>query len=102
MHTLPSDRDLIETIQLPEEMDCITQEWYNLLNQDRFSQCARSIQSHFRHYFCDTWIEENKRSLWDGNKETSLLGQALLKRYLTLFNPFIPFMTTYIDQNMFD
>ncbi len=101
MHTLPSTMDEIEAIPLPKEMMEITQEWYNLLNQDRFSQCARAIQSHFKHYFCDTWIEQNKRSLWDGDKETSLLGQALLKRYLILFNPFIPFITTYIDQNIF-
>lgn len=98
MHTENMEERNIDNIILPDEMINITNRWYSLLQHDKFSQCARELQHHFKNYYCDKWIEENKKDLWAGSHHTGLLGLAIMKRYMTLLNPFMPYITTSIDQ----
>lgn len=100
-HFIDNKKQIKEGIFISEEMDKITEIWYDLLSKDKFSQCSRQLQIHFRTYFCDYWIEKNKKELWNENNDIAIEGLMILSRYLILFNPFIPFITTSIDENIF-
>lgn len=98
---IDNKKDIKERDFISSEMDKITETWYDLLSKDKFSTCSRQLQNHFRSYFCDYWIEQNKKELWNNNKDIAIEGLMILQRYLILFNPFIPFITTSIDDLIF-
>lgn len=102
MHTQFLDRNSLKGKEIDsKEMSEIKEKWFFMLSENKFSQCAREIQNHFRSYFCDRWIEENKKELWAENKQIAIEGLLILKLYLCLLNPFIPFITTSIDENIY-
>lgn len=78
--------------------------YHELLSDEKFLQCARELQHLFWHDFCDKWIEENKKEIFNGNTQTMKEGIAILEAFLILFHPFIPFMTekinSYLDKNL--
>ncbi len=82
----------------PEDMSALSEQWYTLLMADRYPDAARLIQSSFRDDFCSRWIEDNKQALRDGNQALLQEGWSRYKRYLTLFHPFLPFLTTCLHQ----
>lgn len=76
--------------------------YHNLLSDEKFLQCARELQHLFWHDFCDKWIEENKKAIFDGNSEIMQEGIAILEAFLILFHPFIPFITEKINSHLDD
>lgn len=83
-----------------QELDALTRQWDEGLLACRFSGTARQLQSHFRDWFCSDWIERNKAACQAGEAETLALGLRLLHRYLALFHPFLPFITSELDKQL--
>lgn len=83
-----------------EALSQLTIEWYQLIQSDRFPDAARLIQAHFKDYFCRQWIEEHKHQMQSGCEKNLQEGWALYKIYLSLFHPFLPFLTTDLHHRL--
>ncbi len=68
------------------------------INNFRYGQAADHLRQQFWHKFCDQDIESLKEAAYDGDLQTISLLTTLLANYLTLFHPFIPFVTEAIWQ----
>lgn len=67
-----------------------------------FLNITRDIQYSFKHYFCDTWIEENKAEIWKGNTAIIKEGLNIFYNYLNILHCFIPFITEYLALHFFN
>jgi valyl-tRNA synthetase len=76
--------------------------YHHYLKEEKFLQCARELQHLFWHNFCDIWIEENKKEIFNSNHEALKEGIAILEAFLILFHPFIPFITEKINSYLGD
>lgn len=87
------------TSEWEKKLDDLTQAWDKLLLECRFSQAARLIQNHFRDEFCSIWIEQNKQHCREGGPELDL-GRRLFHRYMCLFHPFMPYLTSELSSKL--
>lgn len=60
----------------------------------------RRLQAHFRDAFCGGWLETHKEAWYAGDEATHAEGRAILARYLILFHPYLPFITSEIQERL--
>ncbi len=84
-----------------DKLISIQSEFIEHMNSYRFLEASRFIQHEFKSWFCDKWIEENKTSIQNGDKNTLNEGLFILEQLLTLLNPFCPFITQEILNELF-
>lgn len=84
-----------------EKLIKIQQQFINYMDNYKFLEASRFIQHEFKNWFCDIWIEENKQSIQNGEQKTIEEGLFILNQLLTLLNPFCPFITQEILNNMY-
>ncbi|MBP8591079.1 valine--tRNA ligase [Candidatus Shapirobacteria bacterium] len=70
----------------------------------RFGQAAEELYGFFWHEFCDVYLEQAKKRLYDesdpkGRKETLIVLTFVLKESLKLLHPFMPYVTEEIWTN---
>jgi len=71
----------------------------------RFDKASEALYEFFWHDFCDTYLEESKKSIFEpeSEKDKQKTQKILLKTLLTslkLLHPFIPFITEEIYQGL--
>lgn len=66
-----------------------------------FIELYHSLQNAFRHEFCDQWIENNKKSFFNGEKDIMEHGLYILSEFLNMFHCIIPFITEELYQTFF-
>jgi valyl-tRNA synthetase len=91
-----------ESSQAREMLSGLTNEWAAHLENDRYPDAARLIQSSFRDQFCGKWIEDNKPALRAGCLDTLELEWAIYFHYLALLHPFLPFLTTDLHRRLWN
>lgn len=84
-----------------EKLKEIELQFINYMNKYQFIEAARFIQHEFKSWFCDNWIEENKKSIQEGNIKSIQEGIFLLEQMLCMLNPFCPFITSDIKHCFF-
>lgn len=94
----PPPKDASTTSTPPEDMLPLTQSWAADLAADRYPDAARNLQASFRDAFCSTWIEQHKQALREGDADRLAEGWGRYQHYLTLFHPFLPFLTTELHR----
>jgi valyl-tRNA synthetase len=94
--------DIGERGETSEErgMEDLTKEWKIDLQSNAFPRLARKLQKSFTEEFCGSWIERSKNSLSDGDEQLQALGYRIFKRYLTLLHPFLPFLTSELQERL--
>lgn len=63
-----------------------------------FLNLIRELQFSYKHDFCDIWIEENKKDIFNGNINKIYYGLYIISEYMNMFNCFIPFITEKIGE----
>ena len=82
-----------------EKMEILKNEFIDSMEKRDFLNISRKLQHSFKHEFCDIWIEENKRAIFDGSEEILQHGLYILLSYINLFHCFTPFQTEYISNH---
>jgi len=82
------------------DLNRLTSSWADHFRKNEFSLAARLIQRHFKDFFCDEWIERSKEKLKGGDALLAAEGFSLLSRYLALFHPFCPFLTSQLHEQL--
>lgn len=67
--------------------------YHQLLDNEQFLTASTELYHLFKNEFCDKWIEENKRAIYDDNKEILIEGLCIYRQLLKYLHPFIPFIT---------
>lgn len=80
----------------------IREQFHDNMKKRNFIDLTRQLQHAFKHEFCDQWIEENKKSFFDGKKSIMEHGAYILFEFLNLFHCIIPFITENISSILFD
>lgn len=78
------------------EITNIQIEYDQLMSNYKFLEASRFIHSKFKTYFCDQWIEENKKEIQSLDKETLSEGILNLIQMLSMIEPFCPYLSSYI------
>jgi valyl-tRNA synthetase len=81
-------------------LEALTSRWDDGLLACKFAETARDIQRHFRDEFCGKWLEEHKASWREGVADIHAEGRAYMARYLILLHPFMPFLTSEIQERL--
>lgn len=79
----------------------IKKEFIKNANKRAFIDLTRSLQHAFKHEFCDEWIENNKKSFFNGDKEIMQHGLYILSEFINMFHCIIPFSTQEIYYSFF-
>ena len=82
------------------ELASLTRQWDQGLLAADFKGTARRLQAHFRDAFCGGWLETHKEAWYAGDEATHAEGRAILARYLILFHPYLPFITSEIQERL--
>lgn len=85
-----------------EELKQIEQQFIHHMDNYQFIEAARFIQSYFKQWFCDKWIEENKQEIQTLNREKIKEGICILDKMLAMLHPFCPYITSEIKSQFFD
>lgn len=83
---------LNEEFGLPPEMIRLQEEYIHQMENFKFLEAGRGIHSNFKSWFCDRWIEDHKNKIQSLDKETITEGIQLLNQWLTMMEPFCPFI----------
>lgn len=75
-----------------EALKNIEHQYITYLDNYDFLNASRFIQHTFKSWLCDTWIEENKPLIQAGDKATIQMGLFLYEQFLTMLEPFCPFI----------
>jgi valyl-tRNA synthetase len=102
--------------QMIIKIDELSKNITNKMNKFSLGLAADELYQEFWHDFCDVYIEEIKPKLYTKDKEGNEINYSdeaqkemksakltmyyLLKRYLIMLHPFIPFITEAIWQEM--
>lgn len=84
-----------------QELNNIQENFIEYMENYKFLEASRFIQHEFKSWFCDKWIEEHKNEIQQGNKDTIHQGLYILHQLLTMLNPFCPFITQEIINNLY-
>lgn len=84
-----------------QELNNIQENFIQYMENYKFLEASRFIQHEFKSWFCDKWIEEHKNEIQQGNKDTINQGLYILHQLLTMLNPFCPFITQEILNNLY-
>lgn len=87
---------------IDEKLKEIENQFINYMNNYQFLEASRFIHHEFKSWFCDKWIEENKKAIQEGNIETIKKGIFLLEQFLCMLNPFCPYITDEIRDSLFE
>ena len=77
----------------------LTKDFKDSMEKRDFLNISRKLQHSFKHDFCDMWIEDNKRAIFDSNEDIIQHGLYILLSYMNLLHCFIPFKTEYISNH---
>lgn len=83
---------LNEEFCLPPEMIRLQEEYIHQMENFKFLEAGRGIHSNFKSWFCDRWIEDHKNKIQSLDQETITEGIQLLNQWLTMMEPFCPFI----------
>lgn len=84
------------------ELEQIEQQFIHYMENFQFIEAARFIQSHFKQWFCDKWIEENKQAIQSLDTEKIKEGILILDKMLAMLHPFCPYITSEIKSLFFE
>jgi len=76
----------------------LKKEFIKKMDNRDFLNIIRELQYSYKHDFCDKWIEDNKKMIFNGDIQTLNYGLFILINYLNMFHCFIPFITDYIGE----
>ncbi|MBN1331544.1 HAD-IA family hydrolase [Candidatus Dojkabacteria bacterium] len=113
----PSDKSSNkEDKKLLRELMTLKQTIIRHIDNYRIGMAAEELYSHFWHYFCDVFLEEVKPRLYTKDREGNPINQGpkeqksrkeaqsvllyALREYMKMLNPFIPFITERIWQEI--
>lgn len=65
-------------------------------------EASRFIQSKFKSYFCDNWIENNKLAIRNGESNIIKEGISEFSYFLLMIESFCPFISEYLKDNFLD
>lgn len=85
-----------------DKLKQIELQFISYMNNYQFIEAARFIQHEFKSWFCDKWIEENKKSIQDGNIDSILEGIFLLEQMLCMLHAFCPYITSEIREYFYN
>jgi len=77
-------------------------EFCRLMDGYNFLEASRLIQSQFKQFFCDQWIEDNKEKIQNLDSQTIKEGILILDQMLSMINPFMPYISYHIKKEFFD
>ena len=83
------------------QLDIIINEYIYLMENFKFLEASRLIQSKFKLFFCDHWLEQNKSFIQEGNEEYIKNGILMMKSLLLMLSPFCPFIGQYLLEHFF-
>lgn len=101
-HSLTPQDYMIDSQFNDTEMKCLEERFFIAMERRDFLNITRELQYSFKHYFCDTWIEQNKSLIWEGDKHAIQQGLNLLFFYLNLLHCFIPYISEFISMYFFE
>ena len=84
-----------------QELNNIQENFIQYMENYKFLEASRFIQHEFKSWFCDKWIEEHKNEIQQGNQQIIHEGLYILHQLLTMLNPFCPFITQEILNNLY-
>ena len=84
------------------ELDEIQNYFCNLMSSFKFIEAATYIQNKYKHWFCDTWIEENKGLIHQLDNDTIIKGLFILDQMLSMINNFCPAICFEIKSNFYE
>jgi valyl-tRNA synthetase len=82
-----------------DHINDLKRQFYNSMENRDFLNITRDIQYSYKHYFCDEWIEQNKKAIFAGDHAILQHGLFILISYMELLHCFMPFITTYITEH---
>jgi valyl-tRNA synthetase len=71
------------------------------MNNYKILESSRMIHSIFKEWFCDKWIESNKKQIQELNQETIKEGILIMDQMLAMLEPFCPFICNTIKEEFF-
>jgi valyl-tRNA synthetase len=84
------------------ELKKIQTKFSELIDKYQFLEASRYIQSIFKEWFCDRWIEDNKISIQNLNKHSIIEGILILNQMLAMLEPFCPYICYYLNKEFFN
>lgn len=81
-----------------EIMNDLKNQFIDKMNKRDFLNITRDLQHSFKHDFCDIWIEQNKKAIFEGDITKLNYGLTILFNYLNMLHCFIPFVTDHIGE----
>lgn len=84
-----------------EKLNEIEQKFIEYMENYQFIEASRFIQSNFKQWFCDEWIEENKQEIQSLNHDRIKEGILILDKMLSMLHPFCPYITSEIKSSFF-
>lgn len=84
------------------ELKIIQENFEKYMDNYEFLEAGRYIQSTFKSYFCDKYIEENKKEIQNLNKGTIIEGILILNQMLAMIEIFCPYISSWINNEFFE
>ena len=88
---------LKENLELKE----IQEHFSKLMDNYNFLEASRYIQSIFKEWFCNKWIEDNKKEIQNLNKNTITDGILILNQMMAMLEPFCPYICYHLNSKFF-
>lgn len=80
----------------------IKEKFIEFMEEDKYLEASRFIHSQYKSFFCDEYLEENKRGIWDLDKEKIEESIYLMIGLLGLLEPFCPHICHYLLDHFID
>ena len=85
-----------------EDLDDIINQFCNYMENYKFLEASRFIESKYKNYFCSNWIEKNKLAIQEGDEHIIINGLIALKKFLIMIENFCPFISNYLMDHFYD
>lgn len=92
----------ISKLEKTKNIEEIIEQFSNYMENYKFLEASRFIQSKFKSYFCDHWIENNKLAIRNGESNIIKEGISEFSYFLLMIESFCPFISEYLKDNFLD
>ena len=84
-----------------DKIQNIMDQFVTNMNNFNFLIAAKDLEHQFKSWFCDIWIEENKKQIQNGDNIVLQQGMYLYLQFIIMFSCFCPFMTDIILSDLY-
>ena len=84
-----------------DKIQNIMEQFVTNMNNFNFLITAKDLEHQFKSWFCDIWIEENKKQIQNGDNIVLQQGMYIYLQFIIMFSCFCPFMTDIILSDLY-